>query len=224
MEERYLRNIPAISQADMDILKTKRVLVLGCGGLGGYVIEFLLRLGIGSITAVDGDVFTPSNLNRQLLCDESNIGTPKVFAAASRAEKVNSQVRFTPVYEYFTEKNAARLLEGADLVIDALDNVPARLLMEDAAEAAGLTIVHGAIGSSDVQAMLIFPGERLLHRLYGDGTQSFEKTVLPMTPAFCAAIQVTAAAEFLCKRSTGLEGALLTASLRPASADIIPLR
>ncbi|MBR6653298.1 MAG: ThiF family adenylyltransferase, partial [Oscillospiraceae bacterium] len=92
MDLRYSRNIPAISPEEQDTLKGKKVLVLGCGGLGGYIIENLLRMGVGAITAVDGDSFDESNLNRQLLATEKTLGTNKAIAAAQRANAVNSQV------------------------------------------------------------------------------------------------------------------------------------
>ena len=67
MDERYSRNLPAVSEEEQAVLARRRVLVAGCGGLGGYLIEYLARMGVGEITAVDGDLFEPSNLNRQLL-------------------------------------------------------------------------------------------------------------------------------------------------------------
>ena len=66
MDSRYARNFPALTEAEWNILKQKRILVVGCGGLGGHIIDQLARIGIGSIRAVDGDVFEESNLNRQL--------------------------------------------------------------------------------------------------------------------------------------------------------------
>ena len=85
MDLRYSRNIPAISPEEQAALKDKKVLVLGCGGLGGYIIENLLRMGVGAITAVDGDSFDESNLNRQLLAAEKTLGINKAIAAAQRA-------------------------------------------------------------------------------------------------------------------------------------------
>jgi tRNA A37 threonylcarbamoyladenosine dehydratase len=80
MEERYFRNLGAISEEEIAALHTKRVCVIGCGGLGGYVIEFLSRIGIGTLTAVDGDCFVLSNLNRQLF-NEEHIGKNKALCA-----------------------------------------------------------------------------------------------------------------------------------------------
>lgn len=222
MEERYARNLPSVSEKDMETIRSKHVLVLGCGGLGGYVVEYLARLGIGSITVADGDVFSISNLNRQILCTERNLGEPKVFAAQKRVAEINSEVNVQPVYEYFSAENAGRLMQDVDLVIDALDNVEARLQMEDAASERGLAIVHGAIEGWNVQAMLVPPGSRLLHTLYGSGKESAAKTSMPMTPAVCAAVEVSAAVQYLCEGNASLQEHLLMMSLRENYLDVIP--
>ena len=120
MKERFSRNIPALSPEDMDILASSHILVAGCGGLGGNVIEHLARIGTGSLTVVDGDVFTESNLNRQLLCTVENLGAAKALAAAERVRLIDPSVKVTPVCEYLTEANTPALLADADLVIDCL--------------------------------------------------------------------------------------------------------
>ena len=84
MEERYIRNLGALTEQECAQLRTKTVFVAGCGGLGGYLIEMLLRLGVGAIRAADGDVFEASNLNRQLLSSTRNLGRSKAEAAQDR--------------------------------------------------------------------------------------------------------------------------------------------
>ena len=77
MDERYVRNLGALTEQECNLLRTKTVFVAGCGGLGGYLIEMLLRLGVGTICAADGDVFEASNLNRQLLSSRRLWGSPR---------------------------------------------------------------------------------------------------------------------------------------------------
>ena len=89
MEERYIRNLGALTEEECAVLRGKTVFVAGCGGLGGYLIEMLLRLGVGEIRAADGDVFEASNLNRQLLSSPSTLGSGKAAAAAARAKEIN---------------------------------------------------------------------------------------------------------------------------------------
>ena len=120
MDERYVRNLGALTERECNLLRTKTVFVAGCGGLGGYLIEMLLRLGVGTIRAADGDAFEASNLNRQLLSSPSSLGQPKAEAAAARAALVNPDVRFEAIPEFVTEENAGRLIRGCDAVLDAL--------------------------------------------------------------------------------------------------------
>ena len=88
IKARHSRNIPALSEADMEKLTGSKVLVVGCGGLGGNIIEYLARAGVGALKVVDGDVFEESNLNRQILSTSENIGKKKALAAAERVRAV----------------------------------------------------------------------------------------------------------------------------------------
>ena len=223
MDERYIRNIPAITEEEQKLLKSRRILIAGCGGLGGFLLEYMVRLGVGEITAVDGDCFEASNLNRQLLSSVEALGTPKALAARDRAAAVNPDVRVIPVHALLDEDNAEELVAGRDLVLDALDNVPSRLLLEDVCEKCCVPLVHGAIQGWNAQVATVLPGSRLLHRLYGEGSGSFSKSALAFTPAFCAAVQSAEAAKLLCDREPALAGKLLLADLRSMSWDVIPL-
>lgn len=214
MDLRYSRNIPAISPEEQDALRSKKVLILGCGGLGGYIIENLLRMGVGAITAVDGDSFDESNLNRQLLATENNLGVSKAFAAAARAKEVNSQVSFTAIDSFFTAENAVEIVSGHDLVMDALDSVEARLLLEDVCAKLGVTIVHGAVNGWVMQAAVIPPGKRLMHILYSSPAENREQSTLPMTAQLCAAQQCAEALKLLCGRPSAIENSLLTGDLQ----------
>ena len=214
MNERHSRNIPALSTADMDKLAESRVFVAGCGGLGGYVIEHLARTGVGSLTVIDGDVFSESNLNRQLLCTVENLGTAKAVAAAERVRLIDPSIKVDPVCEYLTEANAPALLADADIIIDCLDTIESRLMLEGAASDADLFMVHGAIRGWDLQAMLVPPGSGLLHSLYADMPEDDSKTSLAFTPAACAALEVSLAVRFLCGHDLPSSGTLFAGSLR----------
>lgn len=214
MKERYIRNIPALSEEDMEKLMAARVLVVGCGGLGGNVTEHLARIGIGSIAVIDGDVFNASNLNRQILCTAENFGESKAEAAAERIKEIDPSIAVKAVNEFLTKENAYALTAGADLVIDALDNIESRLFLEDAASAAGITLIHGAAGGWNYQTMIVPPGSGLLHSLYDGVPESVDKSVLSFAPAACAAMQVSLTVSVLCGRGAELEGKLITGSLR----------
>lgn len=221
IRERHSRNIPALSVSDMEKLASSRVLIVGCGGLGGNIIEYLARAGVGALTVVDGDVFEESNLNRQILSTAENIGKKKALAAADRVRSVDPEIKVKAVCEFLTKENASALMADADLVVDALDNASARLILEDAASEAGLHTVHGAICGWDLQAMLVPPGSGLLHQMYPEGYTPASKTSLPMTPAICAAIEASTAIRFLCGLDCPLDRSLLVGSIADMSFDII---
>ena len=142
MDERYIRNLGALTEKECALLRTKTVFVAGCGGLGGYLIEMLLRLGVGTIRAADGDSFEASNLNRQLLSSPSALGRAKAEAAVARAALVNPDVRFVPIPEFVTEENAAELIRGSDAVLDALDNIGARRILARSCAKENIPLIH----------------------------------------------------------------------------------
>ena len=200
MEERYIRNLGALTEAECALLRTKTVFVAGCGGLGGYLIEMLLRLGVGTIRAADGDAFEASNLNRQLLSSPQALGTPKAKAAAARAVLVNPDVRFEAIGEFVTEENAAELIRGCDAVLDALDNIGARRILARACAKENIPLIHGAICGWSAQAAVVMPGEDLIDKIYPEGAKLGSKTSLSFTPPFCAAMQVALCTRLLAGR------------------------
>ncbi len=130
MEERYTRQNGLIGEGNTLKLKEARVAVIGLGGVGGGAVEALARCGTGHLFLMDGDVFSESNLNRQLLCTEGNIGKSKAEAAKERVLEVNSSCDVTALGEWLDE-DTVRLLEdfAPDVVIDAVDRVTAKLII-----------------------------------------------------------------------------------------------
>ena len=191
MEARYIRNLGAITEADCQLLQQKKVLVVGCGGLGGYLMEYLARIGIGAIRCVDGDVFDETNLNRQILATTETLGKPKADAAQQRLQLVNPSVIVEPNHAFLDQNNALELIQGCDIVLDALDNIPSRRLLADACTKANVPYVFGAISGWVAQAGISMPGDRLIQTLYPEGIEVKNKSVLSFTPAMCAAMQVS---------------------------------
>ena len=120
------------------------VFIAGLGGLGGYLLEHMLRLGPGFIRAADGDVFDETNLDRQLLSAPSQLGRPKAEAAAERAKLVAPGLDFEAVSEFLDGENCLRLLRGCALALDGLDNAESRLVLERGCAEVGIPLVHGA--------------------------------------------------------------------------------
>ena len=229
ISERYARQQAILSEAGQALLARKRVLIVGCGGLGGHLIENMLRIGVGHIVAVDPDKFESSNLNRQLLSTVPLLGSSKTEAAAARAKAVNPEVEFRAVKEAFSAQNADELVRGCDLVLDGLDNVPDRLLLEDVCARHRVPLVHGAIEGELVQAAVVPPGSGMLHTLYvraafGNEANGQEtKASIAYTPACCAAIQCAQALKLLLGERPTLWGKLLQLNLATMTEDVLSL-
>ena len=200
MQDRYLRNIPALSEEECNLLHNKRVLIVGCGGLGGNLISILLRIGVGNLRIVDGDVFEPTNLNRQLFSSIPALGQNKARIAAQSASNINPDVHVDVIEEFFTEENAAVLLQDCDIVLDALDNIPSRRLLAFACEKAGVPLVYGAISGWVSQAAISLPGDRLIETLYPQDIIIQDRSVLSFTPSLCASMQAALCVKLLTGR------------------------
>ena len=200
MDGRYVRNLPALTEKECTILREKRILVVGCGGLGGHIIDQLARIGIGSLRVVDGDVFEESNLNRQLLSSVPLLGISKARAATEHIARVNPEIAVEAVEAFLTEENAAELLEDCDVVLDALDNIPSRKILAAACENAGIPYVYGAIQGWVAQAAISMPGDQLIEALYPDEIEISDKSVLSFTPALCASLQTSLCVKYLVGR------------------------
>lgn len=224
--ERYLRNHDAISEEEQETLAAKRVVVVGCGGLGGTVIECLARIGVGHLRVVDGDVFEESNLNRQLLSSAINLGRPKTLAAQQRVMAVNPLVEVDAVQADLTAENAAALVADCDVAVDCLDNIPARLLLQQAAKAAGIPLVHGAVAGWCGRVCVIRPGEDLLGLLYPNPEEVRGEERQMGTLAFSAALTASwQAAETvkLLLGKPGLSGEILEVDLLQATVKKIKI-
>ena len=220
--ERYLRNHDAISEEEQAFLATKRVLVVGCGGLGGMVIECLARIGVGYLRVVDGDVFEESNLNRQLLSSRMNLGRPKILAAQQRVMAVNPLVEVDAVQAELTVENARELLGECDVAVDCLDNIPARLVLQEAAKEAGIPVVHGAVAGWLGRICVIQPGEDLLTLLYPEPDEMRGEERLAGTLSFTAALTASwqsAETVKLLLGKSGMQAEILEVDLMAASVS-----
>lgn len=222
MQVRYERNIPALSEQECSLLQQKKVLVAGCGGLGGHIIELLARIGVGGIICVDGDTFDESNLNRQLLSETALLGTSKAEAAKARIARINPDVQVKIVSSFITEENAAELISGCDAVIDALDSIPARRMLAKVCSDAGVPYVYGAIRGWVAQAAISMPGDGLIERLYPENVTTSDKSVLSFTPALCASMQAALCTKLLCGRPVE-GGKLYYFDLQDMEFETIPM-
>lgn len=169
--------------------KNKNYLVVGCGGLGCYLVEGLLRLDVKKIVVCDPDVFSTSNLNRQLYSTINNIGKLKVEVAGNRAKDLGYKGEFVAYPSLFDEK----MIEGIDIVFDALDNISDRLVLEDCCSKYNIPMIHGAVEGDMYQVGVCIPHKNLLHIIYKEAVDIKEKSTNVVTIQTCAAKQLSLA-------------------------------
>lgn len=210
-DEAYVKNLGAFTEDELERLRRKSVCIVGCGGLGGYVANALVRFGIGALTLIDGDVFTESNLNRQLFAFRDTIGRAKALVCVEQLRRIAPGLEIRPVCEMLEPGSAERLLRGHDLIIDALDSIKARLLLEETCQALEIPFVHGAVSGFQGQAALVLPGDALLKRLYsGPAQERLEPNGnLAFTVSAVAALESCEAVKYLSGRPEPKHGELL---------------
>lgn len=191
---RYSRNQSMISSDEQILLNKSKVCVIGCGGLGGYNIEMLARLGIGTITIIDGDVFDESNLNRQLYSTSETMGYKKADIAKDRLGLVNPEVTVISINKFLTKENGFDLLKDSDIIVDALDSMDVRKEVVHLCESLQVPFVYGAIAGWYGQVATILPGDQTLEQLNKSSKNKGEEVQLgnpSFTPALVASIQVS---------------------------------
>jgi molybdopterin/thiamine biosynthesis adenylyltransferase len=214
---RYLRNRDILSASEQLQLAKSSAAVIGSGGLGGTVILLLARIGIGALKVVDGDVFDETNLNRQALSEISNLGSPKVEEAAKKVADINPAVKMTMHRTVIEASNIETILSGVQVVVDALDNIPDRLMLCKTSQKLDLPLVHGALAGFDGQVMTVFPGDRGLERIYGNGASQKGAPDRPeavlgvpaLTPSLVATLQAMEVIKILLNRGQTLRNRML---------------
>jgi molybdopterin/thiamine biosynthesis adenylyltransferase len=214
LPRRYLRNYGTVGMDGQLELLRSCVAVIGLGGLGGYSVEGLARMGVGRLVLVDGDVFCDHNLNRQVLSQEDYLGRAKAEVAGERVREINGAVEVTLYDEYASRDNLSGILRGVDVVVDALDRLPTRLMLQEMAAQAAVPLVHGAIAGGMGQVMTILPGDGGVRALYGDGPvpehgAEAELGTPPASPMMVAAWQVHEVVKILTGKGELLRGRLL---------------
>jgi molybdopterin/thiamine biosynthesis adenylyltransferase len=190
--KRYDLNAGTFGSAGQKKLLRSKVMVVGLGGLGGHVVEQLVRCGVGILVGVDADLFDETNLNRQLYSEPKTIGQRKTEVTQKRVEATNDAVEFHALF-HRVEDLEDGVYDGVDLIFDCLDSIPSRLHLEGVGERLDIPIVHGAIGGWYGQVAIVWPGSRLLSNVYGTRREGIEQMLgnPPFTPALVATCMVS---------------------------------
>lgn len=195
---RYVRNIGSFTIEGQKKLLASKVMIVGLGGLGGYVLEELCRAGVGEIVVVDYDTFEETNLNRQLLATENTLEQGKADVAKKRASEINKTV----VIKSFRDKieNISEIhWEGVELVFDCLDRIDPRLYLEKKAEKLKIPLVHGAVAGWYGQVGFFLPGSNWLSKIYRKHKTGIEQILgnPPFTPSLVASLMTALGISYL---------------------------
>jgi len=236
--DRYARHLhlPEVGLSGQQRLARARVLIVGAGGLGSPSAFYLAAAGIGTLRLVDDDVVERSNLQRQILHTEADIGRAKVASAADRLAALNPGAQTEQICERLTSANIERILEGVDVVLDGADNFPVRYLLNDACVKLGLPLVYGAVHRFEGQVSVFDAGRQrgrapCYRCLFPappppeDAPNCSEAGVLGVLPGTVGMLQATETVKLLLNVGVPLTGRLLqfdALSMRFRETQLLP--
>lgn len=231
--QRYERQIffGPLGEEGQERLLAATVVVAGVGALGTAVAEMLARGGIGHLHLVDHDVVELSNLQRQTLYEQTDVGAgSKAEIAAEKLRRINSGVEIVPHVTRVTPENAVELLTGADVVVDAVDNFAAKYALNRSCHDLGLPLVYGALSGSLGVCLAILPGQTpCLACLYGDepdrGSSETAATAGVIAPIvnIVASLQTAAVLKILLGAEDELPAGLVHFDVWDNEYHVIPL-
>lgn len=209
--QRYQRQImlKGFGEEAQEKLKKAKVFIGGVGGLGSPAALYLAAAGIGTLRIVDSDAVELSNLNRQVLHWTRDIGKTKVDSAREKLAELNPEIHLEAIHEKITADNVSALVAGCDAIVDAMDNLAVRYLLNETAIALNLPYFHGAVYGLEGRAMTILPGKTACLMCIYQGVNISQKVpVVGTSPGIIGCIQATEVIKYL----TGM-GELLTGRL-----------
>ncbi|MBW2368848.1 MAG: HesA/MoeB/ThiF family protein [Deltaproteobacteria bacterium] len=199
--DRYDRQvlIEEIGISGQEKLKKGKAFVCGAGGLGSPIAIYLAAAGVGTITIADHDRVALSNLNRQILHGEADIGQEKVASAAEKLGRMNSSITIYSLTDTINKENAADLVAGHDVIIDALDNFRTRYILNKAALDLNIPLIHGAVNGFEGRVLTVIPGQSTCLRCLSRGPvkDAAKFPVIGVAPGVIGAIQATEALKLL---------------------------
>ncbi|RLG46975.1 MAG: adenylyltransferase [Thermoproteota archaeon] len=223
-EARYSRQIPLIGEEGQERLGRSSVAVVGLGGIGSPLSLLVAAAGVGRIRLVDWDLVELSNLNRQILYTSRDLMRPKPFVAAERISLLNPRVEVEVVHEPLVPGNADSIVEGVDLVLDALDSLEARLALGDACQRAGAPHTYAAVQGLFGLVTLIVPGETpCLRCILPERPREEPAFTVGPVPALVASVSASEAIRILSGRGPSLAGRMLVVDLSSPSFEFIEL-
>ena len=216
---RYSRQIglEAIGQAGQQALRRTSVLIVGVGGLGSPISLYLAGAGIGRLGLIDDDVVSTTNLHRQVLYSEEQVGQSKALCAAQRLKALNPQVEMETYAERLTPDNAEALISRYDIVVDGCDNYATRYLIDDTCARLHRPYVYGAVSGFEGQVSVFHAGPQphAYRDLYPDMPPApASRAIVGMTPGVVGSVMAHEVVKLVCGYSSSLAGSLWCINLR----------
>jgi adenylyltransferase/sulfurtransferase len=230
--DRYSRHIimDEVGPEGQKRLLDGRALVVGAGGLGAPAIQYLAAAGVGELVVVDDDAVERSNLQRQVIHADADVGTPKAESARRFVERLNPDVTVESYGTRLEPDNAESFVADADVVVDASDNFRTRYVVNDAARLADVPVAHGAIYKFEGQATTLVPDGPCYRCLFPEAPEPGEVPdcattgVLGVLPGVLGTIQATEAVKLLLDAGDPLAGRLLFYDALDMSFETVPYR
>ncbi len=225
--ERYDRQIMIFGKEGQEKLKKAKVAVVGVGGLGSPVAYYLAAAGIGTLLLIDEQKPELSNLNRQILHWEEDLGrNPKPLSAKWKLERFNSDIKIETFVGKLTRENIEEVLEGVDIIVDCLDNFETRFLLDEYSQRKGIPLVHGAIEGTFGQVTTIVPGKtKSLREIFPSVREKGGKLpIIGATAGVVGSIQAMEVIKLLTGLGEPLLNRLLLIDLAYNTFDVVELR
>jgi molybdopterin/thiamine biosynthesis adenylyltransferase len=182
----YSKNMGIMTDKDLKVIQNTSVIVIGVGGLGGYIASSLVRLGVSNITIVDFDIFDESNLNRQMFATTKTIGKVKVDVVKQELLDINPNTNVVAINNKLDKDFDLSYFNNIDIAFDAVDNIESKLFLESLCTKFKIPLMHGAIGGFYGQFGIVMPGSNILSEIYKDRKKGLEEKL--MSPTFTPAI------------------------------------
>ncbi|MEE3240310.1 MAG: HesA/MoeB/ThiF family protein [Pseudomonadota bacterium] len=227
---RYTRHIQLgdIGVEGQRKLKSAHVLIVGCGGLGAPVSLYLAAAGVGLLTLVDGDKVELSNLQRQVIFTEADVGLSKAICAQTRLKALNSHIEVNAVSERLSVDNAEWLIQAADLVIDCTDNFATRYLINDVCKAHSKSWIYASVYQFSGQCALFTPEQSCFRCVFpkppSNAPDCNSHGVLGVLPGLLGTLQATEAIKYLTGIASGIGNTLLLIEADTMQMQKIQLR
>lgn len=224
--ERYDRQIRIFGVEGQEKLKKSKVAIVGIGGLGSPVAYYLAAAGVGELLLIDEQTPELSNLNRQILHWEEDLGkNPKAVSAKWKLERFNPDIKIKTFTGKLTEENIDSIIKDVDVMVDCLDNFESRYLLDDFAQRRGIPFVHGAVEGLHGQLTTIIPGKtKSLKELFPIPPKKKEKfPILGATAGVIGTIQATEVVKLITGHGEVLANKLLIVDLLHNSFEVIDL-